>query len=188
MPPRRPEEAGFTLIELIISLGLFALIAVAGVALVDSVMSIQGGTEVRLDRLDELERAMFVVASDLDQVAAGPIVGGGAEIGFRRAAPAFGGPPIAVRYRMRGTTLLREGAGRSQVVARGVTATRWRFYQDGWQDRWPPAGVEGAWPQAVALELRAVATGPAGTLRRVVLLPAVPELPKPAGAETGQPI
>jgi general secretion pathway protein J len=40
---KRPEagEAGFTLIELMISLGLFALIAVAGLALVEGIINVQ---------------------------------------------------------------------------------------------------------------------------------------------------
>lgn len=184
----RAAEGGFTLIELMISLGLFALIAVAGVSLVDSIIGIQSRTQARLDRLDTLERAMVVVASDLDQVAAGPITGGGDRLSFRRAAPAFGGPAIEIRYRQSGNNLLREGVGRSQLVADDVAALRWRFFDGAaWVDRWPqvavPPGSPPPWPSAIELELRAgSAAQPGGLLRRVVALPAAPELPPPTPA------
>ncbi len=71
MTPRPHGQGGFTLLELMISLGLFALIAVAGLALVDSVIGVDGRTEARLDRVADLQRAMVVVSSDLDQIAPG---------------------------------------------------------------------------------------------------------------------
>ena len=154
-------------------------------ALVDSIIGIQGRTQARLDRLDALERTMVVVASDLDQVAGGPIEGGGATIAFSRSAPAFGGAAIPIRYRLAGTTLLREGAGRSQTVVGDVAAVRWRFFDGaGWVDRWPvappPANTPAPRPRAVEVELQAGGAGTlAGYLRRVVALPAAPELPPP---------
>jgi len=68
-------EAGFTLIELIISLALFALIAMAGLSLVEALLNIQQRTSGRLDRLAELQRAMYVLDNDLTQASAGPITG-----------------------------------------------------------------------------------------------------------------
>ncbi|MBL7372952.1 prepilin-type cleavage/methylation domain-containing protein, partial [Escherichia coli] len=70
-----------------ISLGLFALIAVAGLALVDGIIKVQGRTEKRLDRLADLQRALFVVSSDIDQIAFGRVSGGGEKLNFTRAAP-----------------------------------------------------------------------------------------------------
>lgn len=170
LPHFAPSDAGFTLIELMISLMMFALIAVAGVALVDSVLGVQGRTEARLDRLTALQRAMLVVHGDLEQVAPGDVVGGGAAIRFSRAAPGIGGPPVVVRYAVTGGTLIRDAGSGGQAVLRGVSAARWRFWRGAWIDRWPPAEATD-WPQAVEVELTLVGQ-PSGTIRRVVTLPA----------------
>jgi len=81
-------DAGFTLIEVMVSLALFALIAVAGMTLLDGIIGVQSRTEGRLDRLADMQRAMFVVSSDLDQVTRGEIGGGGQTLQFSRAAKA----------------------------------------------------------------------------------------------------
>ena len=171
-PP--PGERGFTLIELMISLSLFALIAVAGLALVDSVLGVQGRTEVRLDRLADLQRAMLVISGDLEQVARGDVEGGGARLAFTRAAPGIGGPPLAVTYTLAGDVLTRSAGGGTQSLLRGVTGVRWRFFGDGWVDRWPVSQDRAAeWPRAVEVEMRiAPGQGAAGELRRLILLPA----------------
>ncbi|MCR5872367.1 prepilin-type N-terminal cleavage/methylation domain-containing protein [Sphingomonas sp. J344] len=77
-PGLRRGDDGFTLLELIISLGLFALIAVAGLTLLNSVMTTQERTEGRLDRTAAIQRTMFVLQSDLDQITRGAVSGGGA--------------------------------------------------------------------------------------------------------------
>ena len=166
----RGGEQGFTLIELMISLMLFALIAVAGVALVDGVLGVQGRTEARLDRLTALQRAMLVLTGDIAQVASGDMVGGGVALSFRRSAPAVGGPPIGVRYTLDRGTLIRDAGNGPQSVLRGVGAVRWRFLQGGaWSDRWP-GGDARAWPGAIEVEMT-LAGQPSGTIRRVVALP-----------------
>ncbi len=173
----RRGDGGFTLIELVIALALFALIAVAGVALVDSVLGVQGRTAARLDRLSALQRAMLVVSGDIEQVARDDVVGGGAELGFTRAAPGIGGSPLAVRYTVRGGVLMRIAGGTPQRLLPGVSGARWRFYGDGWVDRWPVSQERRApWPRAIELELTLAGSAAGGegdgqALRRVVLLP-----------------
>lgn len=173
-------EGGFTLIELMISLGLFALIAVAGVTLVDGILSVQGRTEKRLDRIAEVQRAMFVVDSDFDQLAAGPLTGDANGVSFARAAPGFGGPAIGVRYGLSGGVFARIVDGRPQRVLGGVQGARWRYFDGGWLDAWPPDEERAdRWPRAVAVELAVSApSGMAGTVRRVVTLPIAPGTPK----------
>jgi len=173
----RQGETGFTLIELMISLGLFALIAVAGLGMVQGILNVQGRTEKRLDRLADLQRTMFVVTSDLDQIAQGKISGDPQTgLKFTRAAPGFGGPAVAVQYQVSGGVFVRQAGPLSQQVLTGVIVARWRFWDGAWVDRWPTkeADVE-RWPRAIELEMQ-VATppggGPAGTLRRVIVLPA----------------
>jgi general secretion pathway protein J len=185
MPPaaKGPDAgaAGFTLIELMISLGLFALIAVAGLALVEGIINVQGRTEQRLDRLADIQRTMFVVSSDLDQLATGRIAGGGGTIAFTRAAPGVGGAAVRMQYLATGGALVRSIGPAPQLVLSGVTAARWRFWDGAWVDRWP-VNQEGQdrWPRAVALELQVAGPGgPPASLRRVIALPVRPEEPKP---------
>lgn len=167
------DEAGFTLIELMISLGLFALIAVAGLALVDGIIKVQGRTEGRLDRLADLQRALFVVTSDLDQLAAGDLRGGGTSLSFTRAAPGMGGPAVNMRYAVTGGTLVRGLGPLPQRVLSGVASARWRFWDGAWVDRWPLNDQGKArWPRAIALEMQV--SGPGGapaSVRRVIALP-----------------
>ena len=174
MKPRGGEE-GFTLLELIISLGLFALIAVAGLGLLDSVLNVQGRTETRLNRLSDLQRAMFVVQSDLDQITRGAVSGRGNGIAFTRIAGGMGGPPVPVRYDAAQGALVRS-APQPQLLLQGVAAAKWRF-RDGnaWVDRWPVNDErKGEWPRAVSVEMQVAGDGPQGTLRRVVVLPDQP--------------
>lgn len=179
---REAGDAGFTLIELMISLGLFALIAVAGLALVDGILRVNGRTEARLDRLAALQRTMFVLTSDLDQVASGPIEGQGDRLSFTRSAPGTGGVATPVRYAVAGGMLVR-AAPAPQLLLPGVVGARWRFWDGAWIDRWPADDSKEArarWPRAIALDLRAA--GPGGTpvsLHRVVTLPIRAQEPPP---------
>jgi general secretion pathway protein J len=178
----RDAEAGFTLIELMISLALFALISLAGITLIDSVLGIQTRTEGRLERLADIQRAMFTLTSDLAQLTSGPVAGMGETISFSRPAAALGGIPVRVSYGLSGGAITRTldvlAGGGTQQVLPGVAAVRWRFYQSGqgWVDRWPPSPDLTEWPLAVEAEiaLEPAVPGPAGTLRRVVALPSRP--------------
>lgn len=178
-----PEEAGFTLIELMISLALFGLIALAGLNLVEALMRIRDRTEGRLDRLAELQRAMYVVDNDITQVTAGPIEGDGAALSFNRPLAAEGGLPVRVRYQLGAGTLLRgfRGAGLpvgEQRVLQGVGSLRWTYYSPslGWIDRWPPSPeLKDKWPAAIAADIALAPGGTVGgSVRRVTLLPAQP--------------
>ena len=171
----RPEagESGFTLIELMISMGLFALIAVAGLALVEGIIKVQGRTEQRFDRLADLQRAMFVVSSDLDQVSRGPVAGGANAVSFSRTAPGIGGASVALKYAVTNGALVRQIGPAPQLLLTGVTAARWRFWDGAWRDRWPiDAEHRDDWPQAIEVEMQVAGPGGTpGTVRRVVTLP-----------------
>jgi general secretion pathway protein J len=174
------REAGFTLVEMMTALALFALIALAGVTLVDGVLGVQERTGGRLDRLGEMQRAMYVLASDLEQLARGPVAGGAAKLGFSRMGAGVAGVPVRVNYALSDGAVSRivegpSGATRQQLLS-GVSALRWRFHRKGagWVERWPPSPAEiHAWPDAVEAEML-LSGKPAGTLRRVVALPARP--------------
>lgn len=176
----RPPEAGFTLIEVVISLALFALIALAGVAMVDGVLRIQARTGGRLERLGEIQRAMFIVTNDIEQVAGGPVIGDATSLSFSRRLAATGGEPRPIVYRFTGGAILRDvgPVGRQRLLG-GVAGVAWRYWRadGGWVDRWPPDRRHGGeWPAAIALDvaLRPAPDRPGGTLRRLVALPARP--------------
>lgn len=170
-------EAGFTLVELVASLAIFALLAIAGLALVDGILGIQQRTAGRLDRLADIRRALFVMSSDLGQLQAGPLAGGGAALAFWRPVALTGGLPAEVRYGLAGGGWVRRVGGQDQAMLPGVTALAFRFWTpaDGWVNRWPPSRQRAQeWPAAV--EARAVlAPGqPGGTVRRLVVVPGRP--------------
>lgn len=176
-------EAGFTLIELIISLALFGLIAMAGLALVDALMGIRDRTEGRLDRLAEIQRAMYVIDNDLSQAAAGPIAGDAQALSFSRPLAAEGGLPVQVHYQLGPGVLLRSLRGRglpqgAQRVLQGVGAVRWSYYLpgSGWVDRWPASPDQAdSRPAAIAADIVLTPGGTVGgSVRRVVALPARP--------------
>ena len=64
---------GFTLIELMIAIMIFAIISTAAYKLLDSVSKAQQVTDGILDNLDEMQRALLILEKDLFQVAPRPI-------------------------------------------------------------------------------------------------------------------
>ena len=64
---------GFTLLELMIAIMLFAMISTAAYKLFDSVSRAQLVTDGILDRLDEIQRAQLILEKDLFQMAARPV-------------------------------------------------------------------------------------------------------------------
>lgn len=163
------------------ALGLFALIATAGFSLLSGVLNVQERTDGRLRRLSEIQRAVFVVTADLDQLS-GRIDGSAERIEFQKWD--LSGRPVLVRYDLQGGRLMRTVSGpfgeRTQAVLGGVTALSWtyRHLQPSWDTiaRPPEAPVQIGQPPvapppvtAVALDLGLI--GPDGrpaTLRRVV--------------------
>jgi general secretion pathway protein J len=184
MTPQRPSEQGFTLIELMISLGLFALIAVAGLGMVDGILGVQARTEARLDRLSDLQRAMLVIDGDLDAVASGDLNGTADGLSFVRSAPGMGGPALPIRYTLGEGVLMRMAGPQPQMLLRGVAGIRFRYLGEGWSDRWPvEQEAMPPWPRAVEVVVTlAPGSGPQGSLRRLVVLP-----DRPPATETKQP-
>lgn len=182
--PLGPEQgdAGFTLVEVLVSLALFALIATAGFATLGGILQVRARTESEVERLADLQRTMYLLTQDFGQIAPGPLRIGPGDIGFRR----FGVGPVgetSVRYALTGGSLTRalgEGAtARSQPLLAGVTDARLSFYTPalGWSPNWPPPSAPAeARPAAVAVEftLDPAAGRPSGSVRRVIELPGSP--------------
>jgi len=64
-PPR--SEAGFTLIEVMVSLLIFGMIAAAGVAILSFSVRAQGTTGAKLDDMTALTRTVSILSADLAQ-------------------------------------------------------------------------------------------------------------------------
>jgi general secretion pathway protein J len=180
----RVGETGFTLIEVVISLALFALISIAGLALVDSIVRVDERTAGRLERLGQLHRAMFVLSRDFEQSSVGSLEKFADGVRFERQSGGLDEAGSAISYALRGGSLFRvvgEGAaGTSQLLLSGVTSARWSFFLvgRGWQNDIPlDEKSQPLRPAAVAVEIMLDGTAaPSGSLRRVVELP-MPSLP-----------
>ena len=174
------RSAGFTLVEVMIALMIFGMIAAAGVALLAFSVRAQGTTDAVLDDLGAVNRLASVMTADLAQAQDRPTRD---EAGVR--LPAFAGAAGAtpllrlvragwsnpdeapradlqkVEYRLAGTTLERvaypalDGAAplAPAALVEGVRDVRLRFrYRGAWTDRWE-GNAEAALPRAAELTL-----------------------------------
>lgn len=178
----RSRRRGFTLMEVIVALGLFALIAVAGFTLLDGLIGTRDRLDGRLERVAELQRAMYLLTLDFEQIADGPLQVVDGAVGFsRRSAGATGGR-VPIRYSFSDGVLVREAGAvepAPQRLISGVTAVEWSFYVvgQGWRPDWPPSvDAVNEHPRAVALTITLDAGdgGLSGPLRRVIELPDQP--------------
>lgn len=195
MTHAKRRRKGFTLIEVLIAMGLFALIGVAGFTLLNSVLRTQDATDTRLGRMAEIQRAMLVVSSDLDQIT-GSLGGGASSLSLQKAD--ITGGIVNVRYELNGDALTRTvtGAGgeRVQTLLTRVSSLRWTFHRrrGDWLEAWPqpaqpapppqigangqplptgPAPDEGVTAVALDLTLTGLDGQPTATLRRVASIP-----------------
>ena len=186
-PARRDPAAGFTLVEVLVALVIFALIGIAGFTMLDQVLRTQRLTDGRLERLAEMQRAMHMLTLDFSQARGASLTlredsAGSAVTLHRNASDATGGE-VALAYQLQDGVLTRDvatSAGAAlarQPLLKGVAAVDWQFYEPsgGWGAVWPPTnrtvlpGQPVPNPQAVAITVTLDTSGAA--LRRVVLLP-----------------
>ena len=64
---KQSAESGFTLIEMMVALVIFAMIAAAGVALLSFSIRAQASTAAQLDEVAGLRRSSVLLANDLAQ-------------------------------------------------------------------------------------------------------------------------
>lgn len=166
-----PASNGFTLIELMVALLLFALISLAGVSLVETVIGVQHRTSARALRLAQIQRAMVLIDADFESLSAGPRLDDGSVSLVRDGSQG----PHAIAYRLEGTALHRVLDGQDRVIIDGLATFGMRFYKSGqgWSD--VPMTPDDA-SRPLGIELTAVLSpqpgAMAGPLRRVIALPA----------------
>jgi general secretion pathway protein J len=191
------HSEGFTLVELLIGLSIFALLSLAGVSLLSFSIDARQRTSQRLDALASIVRTRALLTADLAQAAPRSWRD---ETGLRHPAFAGGGAAALelvrrgwindgamarsslqrVAYRLDGNRFERvsmpmvDGATANPpaVLLTGVTALRLRFHTDGeWRDTWQPQTATGlpadTLPDAVELT---IASAEVPELRQVFLV------------------
>ncbi len=162
---KRQAEAGVTLVEMLVSLVLFALIGGTGFAVLDQVLRVQRQTETVLYDLGEMQRAMHLLAVDAALAEPGSLTVARGAVGLTRRLPMRA---LEVRYGLEDGVLVRVlGDEVRQAVLGGVAEVRWEGLGPGgtWQPLDRPAD---AVPRAIAVTLRL--TKGDRTLRRVLPL------------------
>lgn len=165
--PIRTRQRGFTLLEVLIAVGITALIGVGVWQMISGVIQARDRVNAAAEEFEQIQRAMLVIERDLDQVVNRPIrdIYGDARyamtsredgvelaltrqgwrnpIGARRSdlqrvSYEFTGDELHRRYW--GTLDLAEDAkGRDQLLLSNVEDVNVRFLDDQgtWQDEWP---------------------------------------------------
>jgi general secretion pathway protein J len=168
---RNSAEYGFTLVEVVVALFIFAMLATAGVAMLSFAVRAQASSARALGEVSDDRRMSAILISDLAQAV--PRV---TRDGVGRRRPAFraaegdlvlayvrgGSRPQYVQVMLNDGWIIRsvasyaDGAdqGTPMVLAGNVSATTLRFRtKDEWEDRWAPTRTD-ALPRAIELTVK----------------------------------
>ena len=168
-PPAQLRQRGFTLLEIVVALAIFAVLSVMAYGGLDQVLRARDASDRTMERLSELQLAWSLIGRDLEQAAPRGIrdgfgdpqppmsIGGDNLIELTR-----GGWPNPLRrprghlqrvaYHLDGEVLQRlswnvldraqDSEPRVSDLLTGVTAVELRFMdqQGVWGSQWPPEG------------------------------------------------
>ena len=176
----RGAQAGFTLLEVVVALFIFGLLAAAGVALLSVSVRAQTATSVKFDEMAALGRLNAALSADLAQAVerpardengvplpgfrgegGGPILLGLVRRGWTNLDDAPRAELQRVDYRLDNGVLRREAYGAvdgaaplaSTEMLGGLRQVKMRYrWQGAWSDRWD-SRPEAPLPQAVELSL-----------------------------------
>lgn len=174
------KQSGFTLLELVIALAIFALLGLASWGLFDGVVRVQQATTAHEREFRSLQRAMAVIERDLMHVTEQPVVLTPARLQLQRSQ--WRNPldqprseRQALSYQLENGALWRETRGDGTAIVQRqklldeVRDLSWRLFDAdaGWRSDWP-AGQGKKAPMALEVQ---VSVGRFEAIRRVLLLP-----------------
>ncbi|OWU84699.1 hypothetical protein ATO6_10125 [Oceanicola sp. 22II-s10i] len=165
--PGRGSDSGLTLVEVLVALAIFAVIGLAGMSILDTVVRVNRGTEDRLERLAEIDRALLVVGRDMLQAEPVGVGLNGASLTLMQSG---GDGPRPLRYALEDGALIRALPGREgeviQQLLDNVSDLSWRAMDQGrgWRDTW---ATDDPAPIATELTLTLPLTGRAAEARIV---------------------
>ncbi|WP_297775924.1 type II secretion system protein GspJ [uncultured Roseovarius sp.] len=175
----RHGESGVTLIEILVSLAIFAVIGIASLNVLDAVARTGERSDEQLDRLAEIDHAFLVIRRDLSQSVGLETRLDKEGLTFRRTQM---GETLEMSYRLDDAILLREirptdTSPMSQLMLTGLANARWRLLTGSrrWTSLWPAEGKSAAHrPLAVELTIEVMRDGYAfpQSVTRVFALPA----------------
>ncbi len=175
------RQQGFTLLELVIAMAIFALLGLACWRLFDGVVRAERSSASHERDMRTLQRTVAVIERDVLQVTAQPMV---LEQNILQLQRGNWRNPLDqprselqnVIYRLDKGTLWRESQYpeqpqvQRQKLLTEVRELRWRLYdQSGWRSERPPGGGKSV-SRPKALEIT-FSTERFGSIRRVLLLP-----------------
>ncbi|KAB0493855.1 type II secretion system protein GspJ [Pseudomonas vancouverensis] len=173
------KQSGFTLLELVIAMAIFALLGLASWGLFDGVVRVQQGTSAHERELRRLQRVVTMIERDLLHATTAPVQLTADFVQFQRS---HWRNPLdlprserqSVSYRLDNGVLWRESQGegtqemRRQRLLEDVHGLSWRLFepQAGWVDQWP-SGQDSRTPIAIELQF---SVGRFEAIRRVLPL------------------
>lgn len=174
------NQGGFTLLELVIAIAIFALLGLASWTLFDGVVRVQQGTLSHERELKNLQRAVALIERDLLHIAQQPVLLDPTQLqlvrsNWRNPLDLPRSERQVLTYRLDSRVLWRDSRAEGalsvqhQKLLDNVRDVRWRLYdrQVGWLGDWPSGQAPKA-PLAVEMQLSA---GRFKAIRRVLLLP-----------------
>ncbi|KIN74994.1 general secretion pathway protein J [Sulfitobacter noctilucae] len=162
--PQRAGDAGVSLIEVLVSLAIFAVIGVAGLAVLNTVSRTGERTEGRLERLADIDRSFVILRRDLMQMRG---LTATLEAGALRFLRPVEGTAVEITYLTNEDVLLRriDRVGTDNVdqhLLDDVASAEWKLMDRSgrWYGTWPPASATDAVrPHAAELVLNVRADG-----------------------------